>query len=742
MFYRLGKSIHQWRWFIIVVWLALFATSIAFAPKLLHPFNAIGFTDPTSESAKANQLLNDKLGYSYNRFIVIYKSEILRATQPQFLKEIKYSLQNLDHFPIKHQIIYPDANNKQISRDKHSAYAVVLFKSGEEADHNLLDQFRAIVKTAPHLTMQIGGESIFLDDTKNQTQKDLFSAEYIATPVAIITMLIVFESVVAACLPIVLGGVCALLILFTLFCIAHACSLSVFTINIALLLGLCLSLDYALLIINRFREELKAGHSSKVALAITQATAGKAVFFSGLAVFVSLSALLMFRINVLFSVGMGGVAAVLVAVAIALTLLPAVLAVLKDRINLLPVRILPRSKKKDRFHFWHWIVAKVVKRPFVFFFPILFILLSFGYPFLNSKFGISDFRILPKNLESRQVFETFKTDFSESKLAPILVVVQTPNKSILTKKNISELYDFGQFIKKDPSIEEVNSIVNTTPSLTKDQYVMLYTKGKNHLDPGLKKLLETTTKDNLTVISIFSKYDNNSEINKEFIRELRNKKLGNNMTLQITGPSVNTMDALKSMSHTFPYAFLWIVGFTYLILLILLRSVILPLKAILTTMLSLCASYGLLALVIQQGYLHELLHFEPQGLLDVSLLIIIFCALFGISMDYEVFLLTRIKECYEQTGDTVKSIVFGIERSSKIITSAAIIVILICFSFMSAEVLIVKAFGLGIAVAVFVDAFIIRTILVPATMAILGKLNWYSPKWLNRLLPKVSFDQG
>jgi RND superfamily putative drug exporter len=182
------------------------------------------------------------------------------------------------------------------------------------------------------------------------------------------------------------------------------------------------------------------------------------------------------------------------------------------------------------------------------------------------------------------------------------------------------------------------------------------------------------------------------------------------------------------------------VTFTYLILLVLLRSVILPLKAILTTILSLFASYGVLVLVIQQGAFHELLHFEPQGMLDISLLIIIFCALFGISMDYEVFLLTRIKEYYEQSGSTISSIVSGIDRSWRIITSAAIIVILICFSFMSADIIMVKAFGLGIAVAVFVDAYIIRTLLVPTTMAILNTWNWYLPNWLDKRLPTISFD--
>lgn len=738
LFYHLGKLIHKSRWLVILLWLILFAVCVAYATRLMLPYKAIGFNDPNSQSAQANQLLNNKLGYSYNQFIVMYKSDKSFTTHPALLDEIKKSLDGLNHFPVKHQIVYPTTSNKQISEDKHSAYAVVLFNSKQEADHTLLEQFKKAVKQPPHLDMHVGGEPIFLEDTKKQTEIDLYKAEYIATPAAIITMLIVFGSIIAASIPVVLGGICALAMLLMLYCLAQFFSLSVFTINIALLLGLCLSLDYALLMVSRYRDELHHGRSIPDAIAVTVSTAGKAVFFSGLAVLVSLSALLLFPINILFSVGLGGIAAVTSALAVALILLPAVLAVLNHKINLLPIGLLKFKRLKGK-SYWRWLVKKVVKRPSVFFACTLIFLLSLGYPFLHAQFGISDFRILPKNLESRQVFDTFEKDFGESKLAPVLIIVQTPHKNMLSEKNIGILYDYAQQIKKDPRTKQLNSIVTTEPQLTKKQYQMLYTHPEA-LNPELKKFLQVTTNKDLTVLTLVTKQMSNSTSTYEFIKELRKSSPGDGMTVKVTGTSANTMDVKQSIKQVFPYAFLWIVGFTYIILLVLLRSVILPFKAILTTIISLCASYGVLVLVIQEGYLHHLLNFEPQGMLDISLLIIIFCALFGISMDYEVFLLTRIKEYYEQTADNTKSIEFGIERSSKIITSAAIIVILICFSFMSADILMVKAFGLGIAIAVFVDAFIIRTVLVPATMALLKKWNWYLPKWLGKILPKIAFD--
>lgn len=739
IFYQFGRWIYTLRWLIILFWLLLVCVSVPIAPKLMHPFTSIGFKDPHSESVLVTNEISDKIGYNHNRFIVVYRDDKLKATSAIFQKEIKASLSGLKHFPLAHEIIYPDKDNNQISSDNHVAYAVVLLKSSQELDDATLDQFKKLIKKPADLTLQIGGEPVFLTDTKVQTQRDMYKSEYIATPVALITMLIVFGTVVAAVLPIVLGGVCAYLMLVTLFLIGHVISLSVFTLNIALLLGMCLILDYSLLYINRFCEELEQGHDTLEAIAIAQTTAGKAIFFSGLVVFVSLSALVLFPINVLYSVGIGGSAAVFVAVLVAIILLPAVLATLGHRINWLPVRIFKKKDIEDQ-QYWEWLISRVVKRPVIYFVTILIALLCLGYPFLHAKFGISDFKILPKTSESHQVFDAVSDKFGESKFSPIEVLIQSKNKNILTKNNIAAMYDFASKIMADARVDRVTSIVTTQPRMTKQQYQLLYTTQREHLPDALKKFLKITTADGVSVMSIESKYDIKSPETAALIDKIRQIPLGNNLTIKLSGSSLDTDDVLKTISTVFPKAFWWIAGFTYLLLLIFLRSLFLPLKAILMTILSLVVSYGVLVFVFQQGYFHTLFNFEPQGMLDISLLIIIFCTLFGVSMDYEVFLLTRIKEYYEQTGNNVKSIVFGINRSGRIIASAAIIVILICFSFMSADILIVKAFGLGIAVAVFIDAFVIRTILVPAIMTIMNKWNWYLPKWLDYILPEVTFD--
>ena len=734
IFYKLGRLIYPLRWFIIAFWVIAILACAPLLPNIVSPFKSTGFTDETSVSENATQYLNEKLGYNNNnKFIILYHSDTLLATKALYNKKIKDSLSGLNNFPLKYETILPINNKKQISKNKHTAYAVVIVKSTKPLSSKLLNQLKSSIKTPTNMTIQLGGESIFEENLNKQTEHDLYKADLIATPVAIVTLILVFGSVVAAILPIALGGGCALLILTTLFFLGHAFTLSIFTLNIALLLGLCLSLDYSLFVISRFRDELKQGLDVREAIAVTQATAGKAIFYSGLAVFASLSALLLFPINILFSVAVGGLTAVFMAVLTAIVFLPAILAVLNTKINLLHVSLFKNRGGKSSI--WHSIAETVVRRPLSFLIGILIVLLMLGYPFLSATFGVSDFRIFPQHSENRDFFDTYSEKFKESELTPISLVVKTDEQRILSYKNISNLYDLAKKLKNNPLIAEVNSIVTTDPILTKQEYYKLYNLKNDLVNSNIKQLLGTTTRHYFTVINVISKYGINSPKTETLINELQKLKAAKGMTIELTGTPVNNVDVLKSISNVLPYAILWIMGFTYIILLVLLRSLLLPLKAILMNLLSLCACYGALVLVFQDGYLHQLLNFEPQGMLDISLLVIIFCAIFGFSMDYEVFLLTRIKEAYDSTHDNDKSIIFGIEKSSRIITSAALIVILLCSSFLVADVLMVKAFGLGIAVAIFVDAFLIRTFLVPATMALIKKWNWYLPKWLGKILP-------
>ncbi len=734
-FYRLGKFVYYLRWLVLCAWLVAAMACIPLLPKVVDVFQTTGFSVDGAPSVKADQLLTDQFGYGKNKFIVIYTSQQLKTDNPLFMQKIKSSLADLRNFKLKHTIIYPDSNKKQISKDKHTAYAVIMVKSKDTMADNDLQALKSMIKTPTNMTISIGGEPIFDEGINQQTQKDLFSADMIAAPLTVIMMLFIFESITGALIPIVTGAGCAVMILSLLYIIGKHYMLSIFTLNIALLLGLCLSLDYALFIISRFRYELRNGHQPIVALAITQATAGKAVFFSGLAVFVSLSALLLFPINILFSVGVGGLTAVFVAVTTANLVLPAILAILGRNINFLSIKS-ASTLENGKSKFWRWLVLNVVSRPKTYFVIIIALLCIMSYPITKAQFGVSDYHILPPSAPARQFFEIYKAKFNENALTPIDMILTVPN-DILSKRNINKLYNLSQDLKRWKKIDSINNIVNSDPLLMPNQYYMLYQMPKEQMNKNIKTLLETTTREHMTVFTIVSDYPADSEESRNLVRELQQLKLGKNMSMQLSSLTLTNMEVFDKVHEVFPYAIAIIMIFTYVILTILLRSLILPLKAIVTTMLSLCASYGVLVFIIQQGHLSQLLNFQAQGMLDISLLVIIFCALFGFSMDYEVFLLTRIREHYDLCNDTTKSIVFGVEHSSRIITSAAIIVIAICCAFMVADIVMVKAFGLGIAVAIFTDAFLIRSLLVPAVMAMMGKLNWYLPTWLDKLLPRL-----
>ncbi|MBA3537116.1 MAG: MMPL family transporter [Tatlockia sp.] len=737
IFYKLGKIIYSLRWYLIVIWSLVILASLLVLINTAAPFKSTGFSDENSKSVKAQVFINKKLGYNdANKFLIIYHSPTLLATDPLFEKKIKKSLSKLKQFPIKHQIILPSENKKQISKDKHTAYVALIIKSKEALNEEKLAQLQSLIKKPANMTMEIGGQAIFINEINKQTEVDLYRADIIAAPVALVTLFIVFGSLVSALLPIVLGGGCAVVILTSLIIIGHSLTLSVYTLNIALLLGLCLSLDYSLFIINRFREELGNGKPIDAVVGITVATAGKAIFFSGLAVLVSLSALFLFPINILFSMAVGGIIAVFVAVLNAVIVLPAVLGVLKKRVDFLAIH-LPRKDKERRFIFWHWLAEKIVNKPMLFFLPILGFLLVLGYPFLSAKFGVSDYRVTPKNSESRQFFDSYEEHFNIRDLTPLILLVQSPHNYILSKNNLTKLDEAVNKLEKNTSISSIKGIIPSKSKLSANEYHQLYTLPKSQMPDNIKKLLSTSTRDSFTILNVTSKYDVNSVKTAALVKKLQNTKFSSKFKTELTGTPVVNADVLKQIYKTLPYAILWIMIFTYLILLLLLRSLVLPLKAIFVNLLSLCACYGALVLVFQDGYLAKYLNFEPQGILDISLLVIIFCALFGFSMDYEVFLLSRIKEEYLAVKDNKKSIVFGIEKSSRIITSAALIVIVICGSFLVADVLMVKAFGLGIAVAIFVDAFLIRTFLVPSIMALLGKWCWYLPKWMDKIIPEL-----
>ncbi len=730
MFYHLGRFAARHRWLIVGVWMVALAAALPFAPRASGVLQSGGFISPNAESQRAVDLLAQKLDIKPTIVQILFTSRVYAADDPRFAQQSERALANLRSWSEVAGITNFTDNPRQISLDRHAAYASVILNIDSDSAPKLLPELERRLQKVPDLQESVGGGPVFYADIQSVSERDLRRAELLAFPFAIIALLLVFRSVVAAVLPALVGGAAVLVTLAIIFGLGHAMTLSIFVLNITTLFGLGLGVDYSLFMVSRFREELARGHPVEEAVAITVATAGRAVTFSGLTVSIGLLGLVLFPINMLSSVGLGGVLVVSMAVLAALTILPAGLGIVGNRINALPVRLprLWRSHRPAGEHhgFWYRLSHLVMRYPVRVFVPVLLVLIALGLPFLGVRFSSPDASILPGDVPSREAYDLLATRFDVHETTPIVLVVQTRG-NVMSEANLRVLYNYARRIEADPRVARVDSIVSADPRLTLDQYELLYQHPQLNVDPYLSALAKSTVAGNTVVIQVISKFDALDSRSQELAQTLRNTPPGHDMTLLVTGQSAANIDYVTSLYTAFPLAMLVVALVTYIVLFFFFHSIVLPLKAILMNTLSILASYGALVIIFQNGFLHQVLGFTPLGFVEASSPILLFCALFGLSMDYEVFLLSRVQEAFWQTGDNRQAVALGLERSGGIITSAAVIVIVVSACFATADMILVKALGLGMALAVALDATLVRGLLVPATMRLLGNWNWWLP---------------
>ena len=739
MFYYLGKLATRYRWLIVGFWMVAIAVSLPFAPRASEILHSGGFVSPDVESQRAVNLLVQKLHLNLTVVQVIFTSQRYTADSPQFVQETQTALAGVRGMSEVSGIVSYTDNPRQISLDRHAAYVNVLLKPDPDSAPKLLPAFEGRLKSVPDLKTSIGGGPVFYEDIQSVSERDLRRAEMLAFPFAIIALLLVFRSVVAAVLPALVGGCAVIASLALIFGLGQITILSIFVLNITTLFGLGLGVDYSLFVVSRFREELGRGRNVEDAVAATIATAGRAVTFSGLTVSIGLMGLIFFRINMLRSVGIAGVLVVLLAVLAAITLLPAVLAIIGTRINAFPVR-LPRlwgrkqmqpdqdgaANLDPQYGFWYRLSQLVMRYPLRIFVTVFFIMIGLGLPFLMVRFSAPDASILPADVPSRAAYDLLASRFNVRETTPVLLAVQTKG-NVLEPENIRNLYGYVRRLEADTNVARVDSIVSADPRFTLEQYELLYAHPQLIADPYLATLLKTSVSGDTTMISVISKYGMLDQHSEELVQTIRNTNPGNGITVLVDGGTAGNIDYVQSLYTDFPMAVLIVSITTYVVLLLFFRSLFLPLKAILMNTLSVLASYGALVIIFQNGFLHQTLGFTPLGFVEASSPMLLFCALFGLSMDYEVFLLSRIQEAYWQTGDNAQAVALGLQRSGRIITSAALIVIVVSACFATADMILVKALGLGMALAVALDATLVRGLLVPATMRLLGDWNWWLP---------------
>jgi RND superfamily putative drug exporter len=738
-FDRLGRFVVHRAWWVVAAWVALLLVAIPFAPRVPGQLSAGGFILDDLESARAKALLETELGVPPSALVVVFSSSALDAGSPAFEAAAAGAIADVATTPHVVRVVSHLLAPRQVSADRRTAYDIVFLDLPPDDSPKALPILRERLHAAPGLDVELAGGPAFYGDVQTVSEADLRRSEAVSLPLAALALIFVFGSLVAAGVPLIVGGSAVIVALAAIYGVASFTPMSIFVLNLATLLGLGLGVDYSLLMTSRFREELalRPDGPDRVAEAVrvTVATAGRAVFFSGLTVLLGLLGLVLFEFMILRSVGIAGAIVVGLAVASALTLLPATLAILGTRIDRLAVRKVARAPGTDGP--WSRLARRVMRHPIRVVLPTLAVLLLLGSPFLHVRFNAPDSSILPANVPSRAAFDRLRAGFGEGEFAPLAIAIRTAGAAA-SPANLAALYDYSRRLAADPRVARVESLVDVDPRLALAQYSLLYGDPNGPRDRYVQTALAATTRGDLTAFTIYTPYGPNREEGKALVAALRTPggtlAPPAGMTVLVGGGAADVSDVVDRVAADFPRTALFIVVSTYLVLFMLLRSVVLPAKALVMNTLSIVASFGALVWIFQDGNLSALLGFAPLGFVETTQPVILFCVLFGLSMDYEVFLLSRMKEVWDRTGDNVEAVAGGMERSGRIVTSAALIVVVVAGSFAFADIVLIKALGVGMALAVALDATVIRALLVPATMRLLGRWNWWMPAALARFM--------
>ena len=734
---------------VIGAWVLIVLCALPFAPQAPGALQAGGFDLPTLESARSRAALESELGAPPSALVLAISSTTLTPGTVEFETAAQRAVAGVASAPhvvgSRSHLIAPT----QISVEKKIVYDVILLDLKPDDSPAALEGIQSALVEVDGITVAIAGGPSFYADIQSVSETDLQRSELISLPLAAVVLLLVFGSAVAAGLPLAVGGATVIVALAAIFGVAQATRMSIFVLNLTTLLGLGLGVDYSLLLVSRFREELGRGAKLGDAVQRTVATAGRAVFFSGVTVMLGLAGLALFDFAILRSIGIAGAITVAIAVASSVTLMPAILSLLGPRVNRLAIRRLGSGKVNERGP-WARLARAVMRRPLAVALPTLALLIALGTPWLGVRFNAPDGSILPERVPSRQALDALTDAFGEGSFSPMTAAVRTDGP-VTSAANIKLLYDWVQALQADPRVARVDSIVSIDPRLTLTQYQLLYSSSSfdsaTPPDRYAAQILSFTTAGDLTTVSITPTNGPNRPESRALVGELRAAHPGSigagtpsaitppaGLNALIGGGAAEIVDVVDTISGEFPRTAAVVILATLIILAVLLRSIVLPIKAVVMNMLSILASFGALVWIFQEGNLSAILGFAPLGFVETTIPVILFCVLFGLSMDYEVFLLTRMREIYDRTGDNTAAVAGGLERSGRIITSAALIVVVVAGSFVFAEIVLIKALGVGVAIAVALDATIVRALLVPATMRLFGKWNWWAPRWMERLL--------
>jgi len=652
--------------------------------------------DPSSESQLINDRVTEELGRQSTDLVALYSSDTLSVDDTAFERavvDVTDAIRDRSEVELVTTYYETEAENL-VSTDGRATYVPIRFVEG--TDDDVISEVRDQL-TAFGLTTQVGGSAAIDLDINDRIGPDIAKAELIAMPILLIALLIVLGNVVAALIPLVIGGLAILGAFTVLRVISAYTELSAFSINIITILGLGLAVDYGLFMVSRFREELHRGESTADAVSRTMATAGRTVAVSGVVVGLSLSSLLIFPQVLLRSMGLGGAAAVLVAMVASLTVLPALLAALGPRIDAgrLPWagrrRVLTVAGALDH-GWWARVARSVMRRPVLYVVGVLAVLLVLAAPLAGVQFGGIDERALPAGTESRVVSERLARQFSDASVQPIRVLVSG-----------APLADAEGFAADIAAI------------------------------PGVRGAAISDNEGTASMITVTYDGEPSSLPARGIVEDIRALDSPADADVMVGGASASVVDQLASLTERLPWMVLLVAGITFVLLAVAFGSLVVPAKAIVMNVVSLAAAFGVVTWIFQDGHLSGPLGFTPTGYVEASQPILMAAILFGLSMDYEVFLLSRVRERWDALGDNTAAVASGVQRTGGIITAAAVLLCVVTGAFATSGITFIKMVGVGMFVALIVDATLVRLLLVPATMRLLGRHNWWAPGFLSRL---------
>lgn len=749
----------------MLLWLAAFLPALVATAGLPGRLKGGGYSRYDSPSQRAERLVRQRLDTGISVVTIVFASDELEASGPAFQERQRRALSGLTPQTVPGLLRVDTAASTGwsdfIAADGSAALALLEFDVPIEQAQEQLPRVRELL-VPTGLQTAITGDAAVYADVERVSARDLRVAESYAFPIALVVLVLVFGSLVAAALPVVGGGLSVTVTLGIVYVLAGVVDLSIFVMNVATLIGLAVGIDYSLLMVGRFREEMAAGNRVADAVETTVARAGRAIFFSGLAVVVGFTGLLIVGTLPLLSVALGGSLVVLVSMAVALTLLPALLGLAGRQVN--AGRLFHRRLGDGRFwrRWSEWVMDHSVLTLVI----TCAVVLAIAWPAIGMRLDVPSAASLPRTAESRRGYERLKSRFDTGVVGPTTVVLtwEAGDGNPLAAVNLERAWEYGARLVALPGVARVRSVVTVPGAISGAATAELWRRllkgnvgsaGTSNVEretfsldlvanlwSGRARqsavfLARATTASHTILFLVTPDADPTSPEARELATRIERLSPPPGTTTHVGGLSAGVRDYLDNLDSRFPWAVIFVVLVTYPVLLLALRSLLLPLKAVIVNIFSLLAAYGVLVVVFQWGRLEWLLGFDSTGSVDADVPVLLFCGLFGLSMDYEVFLLTRMREVWRQTGDNRRAVADGLAHTGSIVTSAALIVAVVAGSFAFTSVIVTKALGVGMAVAIGLDASLIRVLMVPALMRLLGRWNWWLPARLDRMLPAI-----